>query len=176
MESSTLYDGAHSLTFRTLDGKTIRNTWQHWYLIPSSRPVVAAPGVATNYVEIPGRGDPIDLTEYLTGQPVYGSRSGSWEFIVDNDHEYWESIRSKMTNFLHGKVLQVILEDVPTRYWEGRFSVATWQPEADYSKITINYALDPYSYSVYETDEDWLWDPFNFDTDYTDNTDRKERL
>ena len=31
------------------------NTWDDWHLIPSSRPVIASPGVSTNFVEIPGK-------------------------------------------------------------------------------------------------------------------------
>lgn len=176
MASSTVYSGDHSLTFITMDESESRNTWTDWHLIPSSRLVVAEAGVSTNFIEIPGRGDPVDLTEYLTGKPVYGPRSGSWEFLVDNYHEYWDAIRTKIVNFIHGKRMRVILSDIPTRYWEGRFSVENWQPGENFSQITINYVLDVYSYSIYKEGDDWLWDPFNFDTDYTDQRDREGRL
>ena len=176
MASDTIYYGDHSITFYTLDGEESKNTWEDWHLIPSSRPSVTAPGVSTNFVEIPGRGDPVDLTEYLTGAPVYGGRSGSWEFVVDNDHEYWDAIRLKLLNFLHGKRLRCVLSDVPTRYWEGRFTVDNWSPGSNFSTVTINYALDVYNYSIYDEADDWLWDPFNFDSDYTDETELEGRL
>lgn len=176
MSSSTIHEGEHSLDFITLDGKNVRNTWTDWHLIPTSRPVVAEAGVSTNFVEIPGRGTPVDLTEYLTGKPVYGARNGSWQFVIDNYHEYWESIRSQIVNFVHGKKLHVILSDVPTRYWEGRFTVGNLEPGENFSNITINYVLDVYNYSIYGENDDWLWDPFNFDTDYTDSRALEGRL
>ena len=163
----------HSITFGdgTLDSKghfTGKNTWDDWYLIPSSRPTVAQAPVQTTYVDIPGKADgPIDLTEYLTGAPVYGQRSGSFEFIVDNDHEYWETLRARIASYLHGKTMKMVLEDDPGYYYEGTFSLSDWKSESWNSKITINYALGPYKYRI-KTGDPWLWDPFNFDRDRTD--------
>lgn len=152
------------------------NTWDDWHLIPSSRPAVASPGVSTNFVEIPGRNGPLDLTTFLTGEIVYGQRSGSWEFYVDNDHEYWDAIRTSIVKYLHGQERFFILEDVPTYYCYGRFAVDIWKSDPNFSKVTINYALDPYMKSIYAPSDDWLWDPFNFETDYTDSRKSEGRL
>ena len=142
------------------------NTWDDWHLIPSSRPSVATAGVATNYVTIPGRDGSIDMTTFLVNRPVYSDRSGSWEFIVDNDHEYWETIRQKIMTFLHGKRMKFVLEDDPNWYWEGRFTVDSWNSEASNSKITINYTVGPYKKRIAsEGDRDIIWDTFNFETD-----------
>lgn len=125
------------------------NTWDDWHLIPSTRPVVAQAGVSTNFVDIPGRSaGPIDLSEYLTGSPVYTSRSGSFEFIVDNDHEYWETIRSKIATFLHGKRMKMCLEDDPEYYYEGRFALTDWKSESWNSLVIINYSVGPYKYHI----------------------------
>ena len=171
----------HSITFgdynASLGKFTGKNTWDDWFLLPSTRPVVAQAGVSTNFVEIPGRKDgPIDLSEYLTGGVVYGQRSGSFEFYVDNDHEYWESIRYKISDYLHGKKLKMCLEDDPAYYYEGRFSLESWASEAVCSKVTINYVVGPYKYRIWGTGP-WLWDPFNFEIDRTDQmSDGKGRL
>lgn len=163
----------HSITFGdgTLDSKgnfAGKNTWDDWHLIPSSRPTVAQAPPQTNYISIPGREDgPIDMTEYLTGGIVYGQRSGSFEFLVDNDHEYWETIRSKMAAYLHGKTMKIVFEDEPGFYYEGMFKVPTWTREQWNSKVTIEYTLNPYKYRI-KSSLPWLWDPFNFDTDRTD--------
>ena len=142
------------------------NTWDDWHLIPSSRPVIASPGVSTSFVDIPGRQGAIDMTEYLTGHPNYGSRSGSFEFYVDNDHEYWETIRMKIINFLHGRRYKIVLEDDPRFYWEGRFTLSEWKSESWRSKITIDYAVDPYKIAVSDNGgHDIIWDTFSFETD-----------
>ena len=143
------------------------NTWDDWHLIPSERPSVASPGVSTNFVEIPGRDGAIDMTTFLVSRPIYGMRQGSWDFYVDNDHEYWETIRQKIMNHLHGKRFKIVLEDDPGWYWEGRFSVDNWRSEPSNSRITINYQINPYKFRLRsEGDEDMIWDNFNFETDY----------
>ena len=143
------------------------NTWDDWHLIPAERPSIASPGVSTNFVEIPGRDGAIDFSTFLVNKPVYGMRQGSWDFYVDNDHEYWETIRMKIMNFLHGKRMKIVLEDDPDWYWEGRFAVDSWRSEASNSRISINYQLDPYKKRVKESGvNDIIWDTFSFEKDY----------
>ena len=43
-----------------------------------------------------------------------------------------------------------------------------WKCEANFSKVTINYVLNPYKCYIQGDSELWLWDPFNFETDRTD--------
>lgn len=169
----------HSITFgdgTVENGRFVgTNTWRDWHLIPSSRPVVAEAGVSTNFVDIPGRPDgPIDMSEYLTGQVIYSARSGSFEFIVDNDFDTWERVRRRIVDFLHGKKMKMVLEDDPQYYFEGRFSFNEWRSDSYYSTITINYALEPYKRYVF-ANGDWLWDYFNFETDRTDQYNSGEK-
>ena len=163
----------HSITFGdgtlTADGRFDgKNTWEDWHLIPSSRPTVSQAAPVISLIDIPGREDgPIDMSEYLTGGIQYGQRSGSFDFYVDNDHENWTAILSKMTSYLHGKEMKMVLEDDPGFYYEGRFSVTEWRSESWNSRVVINYAVGPYKYRIKDS-QPWLWDPFNFDTDRTD--------
>ena len=57
-------------------------SWEDLYLVPVSRPVVSPPAIKTNYVDIPGSSGSLDLTEVLTGKPLYSDRNGSFDFIV----------------------------------------------------------------------------------------------
>lgn len=170
VDTSSFMD--HSITFgdgTIVDGKFAgKNTWKDWHLIPASRPVIAQAGVSANFVDIPGRRNgPIDMTEYLTGEVVYSARSGKLEFIVDNDHEWWENLRSEITEYLHGKRMKMVLSDDPGWYYEGRFTLEEWRSDSSFSSVVISYAVSPYKYRIAGGD-DWLWDPFNFDTDRTD--------
>lgn len=128
----------HSVTFGN------KNTWDDWFLIPSSRPVFNPPEVKTNYLEIPGSDGVLDLTAALTGSPNYSNRIGSFEFIVDNGHKEWFEIYSEISNYLHGQVMKAILEDSPDYYYEGRFSVKEWKSDPTHSLITIDYNVDTY--------------------------------
>ena len=131
----------HSITFGN------KNTWDDWHMAPSSRPAISPPAVRTNYVDVPGANGQIDFTEALRGFPTYKSREGSIEFIVL--HEYWNSwvdTYHTIMSYLHGKKMQMILEDDPDYYYEGRFSVNNWKSDPNYSKITIDYTLDPFKF------------------------------
>jgi hypothetical protein len=146
----------HSITFGD------KNTWDDWGLAPSSRPVFDPPTVKTKTIDIPGGNGVIDLTESLTGYPVYNNRSGSIEFIVVDQDREWYDIYSEIMNYLHGQMMKAILEDDRGYYYEGRFSVNSWKSNKDWSRITIDYDVNPYKWSVLSSLDDWLWDPFSF--------------
>ena len=147
----------HSVTFGD------KNTWDDWHLIPESRPVFLPPETKTNYVDIPGADGKLDLSEALTGEMLYKNRTGSINFYVDNGHEDWTVLYSKIMNYLHGQKMKVWLEDDPYFYYEGRFSVNTWKSEKARSQITIDYDVAPYKIDIQSSADEWLWDPFNFE-------------
>lgn len=149
----------HSITFES------KNTWDDWHLIPSSRPLFNPPPVKMNLIEIPGGDGVLDLTNVLAGRPLYGNRTGSIEFYVENGFKDWAILYSEIMTFLHGQKMRAILEDDPGYYYQGRFSVNAWKSDKERSVITIDYSVDPYKHSANVSDADWLWDPFNFLTD-----------
>lgn len=148
----------HSITIGT------KNTWDDWHLIPASRPLFNPPPVKTNYVEIPGGDGVLDLSAALTGRPTYNNRTGSWSFYVQNGFKDWTALYSEIMVYLHGKEMRAILEDDPAYYYEGRFSVNAWRSDPQNSMIVIDYNVGPYKKDVYGSGDDWLWDPFNFET------------
>ncbi len=148
----------HSITFEE------KNTWDDWHLIPSSRPLFNPPAVKTNYIDIPGGDGILDLTTALAGRPLYKNRTGSIEFYVENGFKDWTVLYSEIMVYLHGQKMRAILEDDPGYYYEGRFNVNAWKSDKDRSIITIDYDVGPYKKDILSADEDWLWDPFNFET------------
>ena len=157
--NGVFYTEEHSVSFgdivtRTSEGETyedfdtIANTWEDWHLIPSSRPSIAPPTIITKYVDIPGFDGQLDLTDYLTGGPTYGPRTGSFNFIVVNGFENWETIRENIMSVLHGKRLKMRLMDDPNYYYEGRFTVGAWESGSNNSAISISYQLDPYKKGI----------------------------
>lgn len=149
----------HSIAFGN------KNTWDDWHLIPKSRPVFNPPSVKTTYVEIPGGDGILDLTEALTGRVLYKNRVGSIEFYVENGFRDWTILYSEIMAHLHGQKMTAVLEDDPGFYYEGRFTVNAWRSDPQRSTIVIDYDVDPYKRDSIGTDEEWLWDTFNFETD-----------
>lgn len=140
----------YSVIFENLDGDR-RNTWDDWHLVPTSRPVINPPELKKKTIAIPGGNSEIDITDALTGFPLFENRQGDIEFVVVNDyselvktHTEWNVIYSEIMGYLHGKRMRMYLEDDPDYYYEGRFTVNTWKSNSYYSTITISYDVGPY--------------------------------
>lgn len=138
------------------------NTWEDWHLIPVSRPEIVTPEVYTNYVDLPGSHGKLDLSEYLTGGPVYKNRSGSLEFYAANGYGYWQERYNQMSNFLHGKRLTMVLYDEPEYFYTGRFRVPKWESDgsSNYSTVSIDYELDPFKFPLPRASLDEYWNRF----------------
>lgn len=157
----------HSITFGD------KNTFDDWGIVPKTRPVFQPPAVKTNYVDIPGASSKLDFSEALTGYPTYENRTGTFEFFVLNaldGDEYdrdLDKVYSRISNYLHGKRLKATLEDDPDYYYEGRFSLESWEAGDSAtnprSSVVINYDVGPYKWSHKDSvDTLWEWDPFSF--------------
>ena len=170
----------HSILFG--DG-TLRNgkfigvdTYEDWHLVPTSRPTIAMPGVASKFVSIPGRDGSLDLSEFIRAErPAYGDRSGSFEFYVENSYdmssnpkEFWMTIYPRILNEIHGRKFKMVLaEDDPDYYWEGRFSVDKYEPgDGSRSTVSITYVLYPWKRRIRKISQGTVWDNFNFEADY----------
>ena len=161
-----MYDGQHSIIFGPIDGSAGVNTWTNWYLIPTSRPTMSMPGAQNRFTEIPGMSWSFDNSDYLTPDMMFADRSGSFEFLVDNDHANWVSIYDAVRDYLNGKRLRMTLTDDPAWYYEGRFTVDQFRSDPKNSRITIGYRVAPFKISIYaDYTTDILWDPFNFERD-----------
>ena len=127
----------HSITLGT------KNTWTDWHLIPTSRPQFTLPPVKTKYIEIPGADGELDVSALLTGQAMYGNRTGYWGFVITKYDVNWAKTYSDIAEYLHGKRMRAVLEDDPLYFYEGRFSVQM-DPGPSFSTITIEYNVSPY--------------------------------
>ena len=137
----------YSLTFYKEGVSGNKNTYDDWFLVPTSRPVVNPPEPKTNIIDIPGANGSIDLTESLTGDTVYDNRTGSWDFLVLNDRNpsiTWYDLYSDIMDWLHGKHAKIYFNEEPDYYYEGRCSVDGWTSGDRYSSITISYNLKPF--------------------------------
>lgn len=141
-----------------------KNTWDDWKILPTERPVFAPPKPKTTYIDIPGGNGTLDLSESLTGYPVYENRTGSFKFRVMNDYVPWYERYSEIMNYLHGRVMNAVLADEPNYFYNGRFTVDNWESGNTWSIITIGYNVNPYKWVLSSSTEPWIWDSFNFST------------
>lgn len=139
------------------------NTWDDFYLVPKTIPSFAPPAPKTNYQDIPGADGAIDLSTALTGDIMYNNRTGTIDFIIEKGHRDWEYIYSEILNKIHGKRLKIILEDDNLWYYMGRFWVSAYSNGKHNPELTMSYSIEPYKCATYDTDAEWMWDPFSFE-------------
>lgn len=148
----------------TINGK---NTWDEWKLMPvkAGKIEFATPEMKYESVEIAGSDNALDMSEVLTGYPLYESRRGSLTFRFFDNGVPARSRFDQLKNFLHGKKVKVINEDQPEYYYEGRMMVGDFKPsKGNWGEVEISYILDAYKLEMNSSAEDWLWNPFNFET------------
>lgn len=178
VHSIRLYDGTYkieNIPYRIgNDRTTIRfetenyyDTWDDFHLIPTARPILSLPTPNTKFVSIPGRKDPIDLTEYLTGHSTFGNRTGSWSFFTDVDYVEqrlggWIAFDKRLRSLFHGHVGKIVLLDNPSYFYTGELTMGQWQTGDDRSTVTISYDLYPYKKDLSSTMELWKFDEFDF--------------
>ena len=144
----------------------IRHTYEDWGLFQTTPTIVSPPKVQTYYIKVPGRDGALDYTTALDGNVHYESRTFKSTLKCINPRADLQSMYSALLNFLHGKKIRAILDDDPAYYWEGRFEVdePKWN-KLGFFTIDVEGNVDPYKYHVKSSMDDWLWDPFVFETD-----------
>lgn len=173
-----MYKGEHSLTFTAINAikyyqnqgfVTTYHTWKDFHLVPTSRPVFNLPELKSEYVDIPQRDGSIDLTTKLGwgNLPRYGMRKGSWEFWLPPHLSEWPMDHQRLANAVHGLSKQIISDDDPYFYYEGRVTV-NWVNgnDGNGNTITFDYTLQPFKTAVALLGRRQQWDPFCFATDY----------
>lgn len=70
---------------------------------------------------------------------------------------------SEIQNALHGKTMKIILSRDPNFYYKGMVKVQDFDRYSILQTITVECDVDPYKYDLTASNEDWLWDPFNFE-------------
>lgn len=130
------------------------DTYETWEMIPTKRLHVVPPEPKTTYVDLPGANGGLDYTELLTGEPTFGYRKGSWEFLLIPGDQ-WATVYQQLCTYLHGKSHTIILQGDPNYYYTGRLKINEWQSNAYNSLITIDYVLDPERKAVTGTAADF---------------------
>lgn len=165
-----------------------RHTSLDWFLSPTERPSIDKAPLKEHYIDVPGANGGLDLTEALTGFPLYDYIEGSFEFNILNDRKIpilnseselinerdlsWEILNRDIRTFLNGRERYMMLEDDPSWYYKGRFTVEKYDSSnVSNSKIKINYKVYPFkklsSYIYNERPENSFFDALSVDNEET---------
>ena len=105
-----------------------------------------APELQIQKVEIPGRNGALDLTEALTGEPVYNNRPLKFSFFGDGSRERVLQLIDEMLNY-HGRYITVRVEESSDWYYEGRAEVS-YSDKYYYVEFTITIDAQPFRQAV----------------------------
>lgn len=127
-------------------------------------PVVGSPDFKENYIDIPG-GIPVDASDYPGNAPTYKRRSFSARFLQKNKNKPWPVTVSEVLNALHGKKMDIILDDDPAWRYYGRIKVATPAVDKATTAITVTASILPYKRYSRNVKDVWTWNATDFGTD-----------
>ena len=157
----------HGVTFLDMEEEDGMKSYEDFHLIPRRRLYIGPPEVKTNMIDIPGGDGYLDTSEAPDGRAHYGARTASWEFEVEREYRrLYPSLYSKLMNYLHNRNMRIILDDDPHYFYIGRASVNQFLSEEMAATVVIDITAQPFKYETTLSTEDWLWDPFNLETDY----------
>jgi len=121
-----------------------RHSYRAFGLFLKSTPYIAPPKPKSKLIEVPGSDIILDLTESLTGKVHYGMREGKFEFFVVGGRPKWSAVYAAILNELHGKRLQIVLDDDPNYYWIGRVEIDEMESDKKTATIVLTAQLEPY--------------------------------
>lgn len=126
------------------------HSFYEWGLILSSKEINRAePKI--KHIEIEGSDGVLDLTEF-SGEVKYKNRTLLFNFKKANIvQDGYLALYSLVQNKIHGKVMNVILDDDPNYYYRGRVSINDWKSDKNIGLIVVEVDAEPYKYKLTET-------------------------
>lgn len=96
-------------------------------------------------VDIAGSNGKLDLSEW-TGEILYNNRTLIFTFDIFDSPSNWWPLKRKISNYLHGKKLKIVLDQDEEYYYYGRCKVADFSNEPTVAHITIECDCEPFVY------------------------------
>ncbi len=141
------------------------HTYDDWNLYITNTNCIGDPEQYTNYVTVPGRDGRLDMSEALTGRPVYIRRELTIELASARPKTMWDATVSYFRNHINGRVCRITFDNDMSYFWRGRVRIEDFESVMRLGRFTVKVEAEPYKYSIQQSSEPWLWNPFNFVTD-----------
>lgn len=153
----------------TVNDMIVRGIYTHCHslrdlgLHPHSKPRIISPDIQSDPQEVAGRDGLLDDAEEMDGTVHFFNREGVFEFVNIDGRETWDASERRLKK-LHGRKVQIVVDEDPTGYYYGRLHVDEPEYDSEGGKAfyTVTADLEPFKYDFNTTIEPWLWDPFSF--------------
>ena len=148
-----------------VSGITINDVHTTEYGLKLTDMYISLPSVKKSIIEVPGMSGGLDVSEVLTGEPVYGYRENvTFTFKHYGDWIDFETAKSKIARWIHGKKVSVILDTDRSYVYTCRLTVDAKKTSRISSTITLSGYADPFKKEIQSSATPWEWDTFNFET------------
>jgi phage-related protein len=136
------------IQFTNTSGVT-KHSFYDWGLILTEQNIeVPKPRLLS--IDIPGADGQIDFTEEM-GAVRYKNRTLTFKFAVAKSASDWDALRQRISNWLHGKKMQILTWSDDGYYYTGRCSIDDICCSRKIRTITISCDCDPYKQRVVTT-------------------------
>lgn len=150
------------------DTKQTYHTLNNWGLALGNNNYISDPVQETAYINVPFRDGMIDISETVSGRPIFKTRELSFEMGGLNARRRWDSVVSDLRNKVHGRICRLTLDNDLEWYWRGRVYINEFDRERELGTLKIEVPeCEPYKYNWQGYAEPWVWDLFNFETGTT---------
>ena len=140
------------------------NTLEDWGLAVGNNNYIGDPVQETFYEDIPGASAMLDLSEVLCNRPVFKHRPIKVLLGGKKPRLNWDSIISMFRNKIDGKIVRLTFSNDPSFYWRGRVNISNFDRARELGQFYMEIPMaDPYKYDIFTSDDDWEWDPFDFE-------------
>ena len=141
-----------------------KHSFDDFNLIMTSKKI-SEPEPQLNIVEVPGASSVIDLSEVVAGHVTYKPRKIELTFQTKVEPIRQAMFQSSLNEYWNGNENKFIFDDDAAYYWIGR-PVVKFSNKGRLVNVSVDAQIDPFKYDIIGTDEDWEWDPFDFETGY----------
>lgn len=124
----------------------LKHSYNEWGLMLVEKPVISPPKPQIKLVKVPGSDTVIDLTESLTGSVQYETRKITCEFVIIGKKDRWAKTYTDILAQLHGKRMQITMDDDPNYYYTGRVTVGDMSCGVMEAKLSITAEVEPYKH------------------------------
>lgn len=130
------------------------HSYNKWGLVLTDKKI-SSPEPKVKQIEIEGSDGMLDLTDFF-GKVKYKNRSLSFTFkTVNASQKDFLALYSEVQNEIHGKTLQVILDDDPQHFYYGRVTINEWKSNKSIGEIIIDVDAEPWKREVTDTQSTW---------------------
>lgn len=153
----------NGLKIRLEDSGKTYHTLNDWGLALGNNNYIGTPEQETTYINVPYRSGYIDVSEIVSGRPIFKTRALSFSLGGLNPRREWDSVISDFRNKVHGKVCRIIMDNDADHFYRGRVYVTDFDRFRELGTLTLSVPqAEPYKYNMIGYADPWEWDPFNF--------------